>query len=228
MERSRGNNSEHDIIVVGASAGGVEALSALVRGLPADLPAAVFVVLHIPPYHQSHLPAILSHHGPPVRQIPALVGRLAREPAAYREASGVPTMSDIDTMIPQLMRRDIAGQERNERSGQTSVYTCPECGGTLWQVDHDDLMQFNCHVGHAYAAEALLGQMSEDLEAALWRCVRLLTEKATLTRQLAGRLRAAGQQDQAARVEEQAHLDDRHGELIRSVLRELTPNPVTQ
>jgi two-component system chemotaxis response regulator CheB len=108
------------------------------------------------------------------------------------------------------------------------VYTCPECGGTLWQVDHQGLVQFNCHVGHAYAPESLLGQMSEDFEAALWRCVRMLTEKATLTRQLAGRLWAAGQEAQAARIEEQAHLDDRHGQLIRSVLLELTPNPVTQ
>ena len=64
MERSRGNKPTHDIIVVGASAGGVEALRALVRGLPVDLPAALFVVLHIPPYSQSHLPTILTHHGP--------------------------------------------------------------------------------------------------------------------------------------------------------------------
>jgi two-component system chemotaxis response regulator CheB len=54
----------HDIIVVGASAGGVEALSEVVRGLPTDLPAAVFVVLHITPYHTSVLPAILNRqHG---------------------------------------------------------------------------------------------------------------------------------------------------------------------
>jgi two-component system chemotaxis response regulator CheB len=167
-------------------------------------------------------------HVLPVRQIPALLGRLAREPAAYRAAMGVPKMSDMDEMIPHLLRRDFTAQERNERGGETAVYTCPECGGTLWQVDHQGLVQFNCHVGHAYAAESLLGEMSEELEAALWRCVRMLTEKATLTRQLAGRLQAAGQEAQAARVAEQAHLDDRHVQLLRSVLLELTPNPGTQ
>ncbi|MGX5816596.1 chemotaxis protein CheB [Chitinophaga lutea] len=38
-----------DIIVIGASAGGFEALKRLVAGLPPDLPAAVFIVWHMPP-----------------------------------------------------------------------------------------------------------------------------------------------------------------------------------
>lgn len=53
----------HDIIVIGASAGGVEAVSAVARALPADLPAAVFVVVHFPPYARSLLPEILSRAG---------------------------------------------------------------------------------------------------------------------------------------------------------------------
>src|SRR5262245_54586372 len=52
------------IIVVGASAGGVGALKVLVGGLPVGLPAAVFVVCHFPPEHDSHLPELLNLWGP--------------------------------------------------------------------------------------------------------------------------------------------------------------------
>ncbi|MBC8009562.1 MAG: chemotaxis protein CheB [Burkholderiales bacterium] len=38
----------HEIIVVGASAGGVDAIPRLIASLPTDLPASVFVVLHVP------------------------------------------------------------------------------------------------------------------------------------------------------------------------------------
>jgi two-component system chemotaxis response regulator CheB len=52
-----------DIIVVGASAGGVSALRTLARDLPGDLPAAVFVVLHVAPHAPSILPEILDRAG---------------------------------------------------------------------------------------------------------------------------------------------------------------------
>lgn len=52
-----------DIVTIGASAGGVEALLGLVRDLPADLPAALFVVVHSPPYARSQLPKLLQRVG---------------------------------------------------------------------------------------------------------------------------------------------------------------------
>jgi two-component system chemotaxis response regulator CheB len=47
------------VITIGASAGGVQALSALLAELPEDLAAAVFVVLHIPPHTPSEFPEVL-------------------------------------------------------------------------------------------------------------------------------------------------------------------------
>jgi two-component system chemotaxis response regulator CheB len=55
---------ERDIIVIGASAGGVQALSELAAGLPPGLPAAVFVVVHTASGFPSTLPELLTRRGP--------------------------------------------------------------------------------------------------------------------------------------------------------------------
>ncbi len=55
--------SHRDVIAIGASAGGIEALQHLVRGLPADLDAAVFVTVHFPETSTSVLPRILTRAG---------------------------------------------------------------------------------------------------------------------------------------------------------------------
>jgi two-component system, chemotaxis family, protein-glutamate methylesterase/glutaminase len=47
------------IVVVGASAGGVQALLELVRLLPADLKASIFIVLHTSPNLPSRMPKLL-------------------------------------------------------------------------------------------------------------------------------------------------------------------------
>jgi two-component system chemotaxis response regulator CheB len=70
-----------DIIVIGGSAGAIPVLNQIVGALPADLPAAVFVVIHSSPHHESHLAAILSRAGPlPAREAqdgePVLPGRI--------------------------------------------------------------------------------------------------------------------------------------------------------
>src|SRR5947207_2744979 len=51
------------IVVVGASAGGVEALIELSKGLPADFPAPIFVTIHVPSDAPSILPVILKRNG---------------------------------------------------------------------------------------------------------------------------------------------------------------------
>jgi two-component system chemotaxis response regulator CheB len=54
---------KRDIIAIGASAGGVEALQALVSTIPRDIPAALFVVLHMPSWTHSELPHVLARSG---------------------------------------------------------------------------------------------------------------------------------------------------------------------
>jgi two-component system chemotaxis response regulator CheB len=51
------------IITIGASAGGVEAVSQIIAHLPADFPGAVFVAMHFPVYSTSVLPRILERVG---------------------------------------------------------------------------------------------------------------------------------------------------------------------
>jgi len=56
--------SHRPVIAIGASAGGVESLRALVAGLPPDFAGSVLVVLHLPRDAPSALPSILTRSGP--------------------------------------------------------------------------------------------------------------------------------------------------------------------
>jgi two-component system chemotaxis response regulator CheB len=58
------NGALRGVVAVGASAGGVEALSTLAAGLPADLPYAVVMTLHLPPSSPSVLARIVDRSGP--------------------------------------------------------------------------------------------------------------------------------------------------------------------
>jgi two-component system, chemotaxis family, protein-glutamate methylesterase/glutaminase len=55
--------AERNIVVIGCSVGGVEALQRLVGPLPREFPAALFVVLHLAPESTSVLPEILTRAG---------------------------------------------------------------------------------------------------------------------------------------------------------------------
>jgi two-component system chemotaxis response regulator CheB len=47
-------------------------------------------------------------------------------------------------------------QEQEGRKGQIVPFTCPECGGPLWQVDEPGMATFACHVGHVLEGHKLL------------------------------------------------------------------------
>ena len=58
LKKSR--KPHRDVVVIGASTGGVAALMELVKALPADFPAPIFVVMHVPADSPSPLPQLLS------------------------------------------------------------------------------------------------------------------------------------------------------------------------
>src|SRR5262249_4307755 len=120
-------------------------------------------------------------HVVPARELAPLLIRLVQEdstktqpghnPGPHPSTGGAP-MTDPVEHISQTVDQDFHAQSRDGRRGIVSIFTCPECGGCMWQLDEKELLRFRCHVGHAYAADTLLAEQSAALEAALWTAVR--------------------------------------------------------
>lgn len=53
--------SRFDVVAIGASAGGLNALTATLHSLPHDFPGSIVIVQHLSPQHKSHLPELLGH-----------------------------------------------------------------------------------------------------------------------------------------------------------------------
>jgi two-component system chemotaxis response regulator CheB len=320
------------VIAVGASAGGVDALSAVVAGLPADLPAAVLVVLHVSPRGKSVLPHILSTRGPlPARHAvdgerleagrvyvappdlhlvvepgrvrvtgeprengvrpsvdtlfrsaahaygPAVVGvvlsgtlddgtagliaikqhggvAVVQDPAEavfpsmpanaarFADPDHIVPLDKVPTLLAGIVeewseqRRARAQQDRQESDDETqpadasaaaqhgdpSEFTCPECGGTLWEQMEGDLLRFRCRVGHAYSVESLLADQREALEAALWGAVVALEERADLATRLARRMDEGGRAHRAGRYRREADDARRRAALVREAIAHLS------
>jgi len=322
--------AQRDIIVIGASAGGVETLTQLVSRLPADLPAALFIVLHLPTHSSSALPQILTRSGklravhphdrqpiergmiyvaPPDLHLLIVNGEIhlsagprenGHRPAIdplFRSAArsygnqvvgvvlsgalddgtagligikirggtalvqspdealytGMPrsaienvkvdavlTVAELakrivelayepvedhqppapDEMDMEAAMADMDTQALTElnRPGKPAGFGCPECGGSLFEINEGDLIRFRCRVGHAYSAETLLAEQGEALEDALWVALRALEERAALSTRMADRGHENGRTLTATRYEEEASDAKQRAGVIRDVL----------
>lgn len=315
------------VVAVGASAGGVTALTALVHALPADLEAALLVVLHIAPSGPSLLPSILTRAGalpashatdgeavepgriyiaPPDHHLlldgarlrvvrtpkengvrPAVdslfrsVARgrgqtavgivlsgtlddgtaglvaiaeaggrtIAQDPAEavfpgmpenavrYAKPQFVVSIGEMGELITKLVAElpeSAQGEEADPveaevRSGmelgEPSAFTCPDCGGTLFEHEDEGLLQFRCRVGHGYSADALLIKQHEHLESALYAAVVALEERADLSRRMGRRMEQAGRAHIAFRYFNQADETERQARVVRDAVSRLaTPS----
>lgn len=176
----------HPLVVVGASFGGVEALLALVAGLPKDFAAFVAVVQHI-----GSQPSVL----------PELLARAGPLPASHPR-HGEPLRPNFEGVEPM---------ENLQAIGTQTQLTCPDCGGTLSEVQSGRPLRYRCHIGHAYTAMSLESAQAEHTDHALMASLRALKEREQLLRRLAVVSRGIGDAAQAelglrqaARVQAQA------------------------
>ncbi|MEA2545751.1 MAG: two-component system, chemotaxis family, CheB/CheR fusion protein, partial [Chloroflexota bacterium] len=61
-EVGKPSGTEPQLVVIGSSAGGIEALSRVVASLPSDFPAPIVIAQHLDPRRPSHLGEILARH----------------------------------------------------------------------------------------------------------------------------------------------------------------------
>lgn len=161
----------------------------------------------------------------PIDEMGPLLYKLVTEsvPELKREVSAA--MSDDVEADERLIRNALEEQERGERSREASMFTCPDCGGVLWEIDSGKLIRFRCHVGHTYSIEGLTVSQSESMEVALWAAVRALKESASLARRVANRLEDRGDRSTVKRFRERAEAADHHADTLRDILQKSAQNP---
>jgi two-component system chemotaxis response regulator CheB len=107
-------------------------------------------------------------------------------------------------------------QSHFEHEGTPSVFTCPDCQGTLFKVQNDGFMQLRCRTGHTYSPQSMLQAQDENVERLLWAGVRALLEQAEYITQLSSHLK-----EQKTEVSEELTAKGREAEQNANALRNL-------
>ncbi len=323
----------HDIVVIGASAGGIEALVQMISKLPGNLPVSLFVVVHFPSHGYSNMPRILERaghlpaaqvrdgesihpgmiyvavpdfhlllsdgkiqlssgprehsfrpaidptfrsaaqaYGPrtlgillsgllddgtnglleikrsggltivqdpeealfnsmplnairygaadeilPIAEIAKAITLRAKPPKTESEGELMPDHSDSEI---EQVKKDIHIFEDGKQPDTSTILTCPECGGVLWEIHDGKLIRYRCHVGHAYSEESMLEEQARKLEAALWSAIRALEERVYLYRRLASFSKDRGALKLEKRYLEQAVVLEKNANLLRDSLQD--------
>ena len=150
-------------------------------------------------------------------KIASLLARVTREEAKEEGVYPVPDEMELESKIVGLDPTVIDG---DQRPGELSGFTCPECTGPLYEIHDGALVRYRCRVGHAYTSDSVLAEKSEALENALYVALNTLEESASMAEGLAARSRETGHEYVARRFEEQAQSKRQQAVVIRQVLTE--------
>ena len=132
-------------------------------------------------------------HSVPVQEIPALLLRLVEERRSTQRGP-----------VPEAVVREVAinrgesTMEDLQAIGASSSLTCPDCGGSLWEIREKKPLRYRCHTGHAYTSISLARAQLDASEHAIWGSVRVLREREMLLRRMATVSEALGDTAQAA------------------------------
>jgi two-component system, chemotaxis family, protein-glutamate methylesterase/glutaminase len=137
--------------------------------------------------------------------LPALVAGLVRQPAGASAPAPLSIRLEAAVAAQEPGAMDIVDQ-----IGTRSRFSCPECGGVLWEVEQGPT-RFRCHIGHAFGAETLADSQQAEIELALNKLLRSHREHVALLRRASERVspgvakilneRAGGYESDAAIIE---------------------------
>src|SRR5262245_48439846 len=118
----------------------------------------------------------------PVAELPKLLTELVKSEAADASIGQLQPETTLET------DEEADGAEpvrHSDELGNVSAFTCPDCNGTLWEINSEGRLRYRCRVGHAYSEETMLKAQSDSVERALWAAFRALEEREALMRKMA-------------------------------------------
>jgi two-component system chemotaxis response regulator CheB len=152
-------------------------------------------------------------HAIPARELAATLVSIAANVVDWPAVTPPPAMAREVSMAAQN-DSDIADIEA---LGRQVPFTCPECGGSLWQLE-DGGPRFRCHVGHAYSLRTFANQQIIAVEAALWAALRSLEQSQRLAEKMAQDARGRGSDRAAEYQTEVMRAHASHADTLRQLL----------
>jgi two-component system chemotaxis response regulator CheB len=130
--------------------------------------------------------------------------------------------------MPAIESRDVnligkSPDVLSKTDGPPTFFSCPECGGSLWELKEGGKIRFRCHTGHGFTAETLLTEQYNEFEHALWTAIRVLQERSSLHRELAGRMEPQGMDAMAKKYNEISVAERQQSEVLREFFRREFP-----
>jgi two-component system chemotaxis response regulator CheB len=111
----------------------------------------------------------------PVSEMGELLTKLINQPLIAETV--VPEDIKLEARIAE---RVMGTTEEVEKLGTKVSFTCPDCGGNLWEMKNGSVLRYRCHLGHAFNADSLMKEMKESLEETLWVALRMMEERKNL------------------------------------------------